>query len=112
MVWSKIQAIGRKENVAPPNAVVKTFWPYVKKHPVLLGIVHRKHIVMQAADLLSPWYLRAFFNTLALQQPERCRSWSVSFDPLDNCEVSGSLDRVSYAEFRTKPSLFAVAYHG
>jgi ATP-binding cassette, subfamily B, bacterial len=58
-----------KKAVASPMAVLRTFWPYVKKHPVLLGVVILSTIAMQAVDLLSPWYLREFFNTLALQSP-------------------------------------------
>ncbi len=58
-----------QKKVAPPGAVFRTFWPYIKVHPILLNIVIATGILMQVADLLAPWYLRQFFNTLALQQP-------------------------------------------
>ena len=58
-----------QKKVAPPKAVFRTFWPYIKIHPKLLSTVLATGILMQVADLLAPWYLRQFFNTLALAQP-------------------------------------------
>lgn len=57
------------KKIAPPKAVLKTYWPYVKKHPVLLAWVIFSGIGMQVVSLLAPWYMRQFFNILALQHP-------------------------------------------
>jgi ATP-binding cassette subfamily B protein len=57
------------KKIAPPKAVIKTYWPYVKKHPVLLAAGVASTVAMQAVALLAPWYLRQFFNTLALSTP-------------------------------------------
>ncbi len=58
-----------KKKIAPPKAVIQTFWPYVSRHPVLLGMVLASGVAMQVVSLAAPWYMRQFFNTLALQSP-------------------------------------------
>jgi ATP-binding cassette subfamily B protein len=58
-----------KKKVAPPRAVLAAFWPHARKHRALLTIVLLSGIAMQAAGLLAPWYMRQFFNILALQTP-------------------------------------------
>ncbi|MDO8548518.1 MAG: ABC transporter ATP-binding protein [bacterium] len=58
------------KKVAPPIVVLKHYWPYVAKHPVLLGWVIFAGIAMQVVSLLAPWFMRQFFNILALQQPD------------------------------------------
>lgn len=60
---------GETKKLAPPKAVLKAYWPYVKRHPVLLGIVLFSGVAMQIVSLFAPWYMRQFFNTLALAQP-------------------------------------------
>jgi ATP-binding cassette subfamily B protein len=57
------------KKLAPPKAVFKAYWPYVRRHPVLLTMVLISGIAMQAVALLTPWYMRQFFNTLALSTP-------------------------------------------
>jgi ATP-binding cassette subfamily B protein len=58
-----------RKKAVPPKAVLAAFWPYARKHPVLLSITMLSGIAMQATGLLAPWYMRQFFNTLALQTP-------------------------------------------
>lgn len=58
-----------KKKIAPPKAVIEAYWPYVARHPWLLASVIASGVAMQAVGLLSPWYMRQFFNTLALQHP-------------------------------------------
>ena len=58
-----------QKKVAPPKAVLRTYWPYVKRHPVLLAASILSTVAMQGVALLAPWYLRQFFNTLALSSP-------------------------------------------
>jgi ATP-binding cassette, subfamily B, bacterial len=49
--------------------VIKAYWPYVRRHPALLSVVLLSGLAMQAVSLLAPWFLRQFFNTLALSRP-------------------------------------------
>ena len=60
---------GETKKIAPPKAVLKAYWPYARRHPVLLAFVLLSGLAMQVVGLLTPWYLRQFFDTLALVQP-------------------------------------------
>jgi len=60
---------GETKKLAPPKAVFKAYWPYVRRHPVLLAMVVLSGVAMQGVALLTPWYMRQFFNSLALSTP-------------------------------------------
>ncbi|MES2202932.1 MAG: ABC transporter ATP-binding protein [Patescibacteria group bacterium] len=58
-----------KKKIAPPKTVLRTYWAYVRQHRLLLSAVLATGVAMQVVSLLAPWYMRQFFNTLALQHP-------------------------------------------
>ncbi len=57
------------KKIAPPKAVLKAYWPYVKRHPVLLAWVLVSGLAMQAVTLMAPLYMRQFFDELAVSTP-------------------------------------------
>ncbi len=58
-----------KKNVAPPSAVLKTYWKYSRTRWGYLALTLLSGIGMQVVSLTAPLYMKQFFNTLALQTP-------------------------------------------
>jgi len=57
------------KKVAPPKAVLRMYWPYVRKHPVLLTCALLSGGAMQIVGLVAPLYMKDFFNVLAAETP-------------------------------------------
>ncbi len=60
-----------KENKKLPGfkEVFSHYWPEVKQHPFWLTGVIVGTLALQVTGLLSPWFLRNFFNVLAVSTP-------------------------------------------
>ena len=59
----------KKKTHVSAGAVVRTYVGFVKRYPILLATFFIGATGLQAAELISPWYLRQFFNALALNVP-------------------------------------------
>jgi ATP-binding cassette subfamily B protein len=59
----------KDKKMASARSVFRVYWNHTKKYPVSLFFVLFAALVLQAATLAGPLYLRKFFNILASQPP-------------------------------------------
>ncbi len=59
----------KKNSVAPPGAVVSSYAREAAHHPWLLALIALGTVAIQAAGLITPLFLRQFFNTLSSVTP-------------------------------------------
>lgn len=59
-----------EKKFASPTQVSGIYWRHVRKYPLLFVSVFIGAAGIQAAALAAPWYLRGFFNTLAVNTPD------------------------------------------
>jgi ABC-type bacteriocin/lantibiotic exporter with double-glycine peptidase domain len=55
---------------ASGRTVFRMYFAHARKYPVLLSLVILGAIGIQITDLAAPWYLRQFFNVLAMHNPD------------------------------------------
>ncbi len=58
-----------KKNIAPPMAVLKTYWKYSQTRWGFLALTLLSGVGMQLVSLAAPIYMKQFFNTLATAAP-------------------------------------------
>ena len=55
---------------ASAGQVFHTYFEHIRRYPFFVSIVIAGGVVLQLADLAAPWYMRKFFNVLAMKTPD------------------------------------------
>lgn len=59
-----------KRMLASPREVFVAYWEHVRRFPVALALTLFSAAAIQISELAAPWYLRQFFNLLAVNVPD------------------------------------------
>lgn len=60
---------GSSKKMAPPSSVFRIYWKHARPYAPYVATIVASLVVVQAATLLAPLYLRNLFNTLATGSP-------------------------------------------
>ena len=111
--------LDKQKRSAGPSAVLRVYASYVKRYPWLFAITLLGGTITQIAFLISPLYLKQFFNTLAQGSPDTTMA-SVLFVPLGMVALMYTIELIarrmqgwsaSTLESRVMGDLFGDTFH-